>query len=120
MPGTAAIAAALDIALGRFEHDDDQGRGVDRGARHTCADRDIAEMRQTARHRAVALRRIAQAVGDFARLVGGVDMRHHDAERPAVEDPGGEPELAGRNPNDRRDPDAERGDRDLHRSVEIH
>ena len=47
-------------------------------------------------------------------------MRHDDPERTAVEHPGGEPELPGRNAHDRRDPGAERGDRDLHRGVEVH
>src|SRR5260370_41010696 len=68
----------------------------------------------------MALRRIAQPVGNLMRLLGSVDMRHDDPERAAVENPGGEPELPGRNPHYRRDPGAERGNRNLHRDVEIH
>ena len=103
-----------------FEHHNNEGRGVYRGAGSAGGDRNIAEMRQPARYRAVAVRRIAQSVGNLTRLLGSVDMRHDDPEGAAVEHPGGEPELPGRNPHDRRDPGAERGDRDLHRGVEVH
>ncbi len=59
-------------------------------------------------------------VGDLARFLDGVDMRHDDAEPAAVENAGGEPVLPRRHPRDRCDADAERGDRNLHRGVEIH
>ena len=59
-------------------------------------------------------------VGDFARFLDGVDMRHDDAEPAAVENAGREPVLPRRHPRDWCDADAERGDRNLHRGVEIH
>src|SRR5947209_3585942 len=68
----------------------------------------------------MALRRIAQPVGNLTRFLRGLDMRHDDAKRAAVQNPGGEPELPGRNADDRRDSGAERGDRDLDRGVEVH
>ena len=77
-------------------------------------------MRQAAGDRAVAQRRIAQCLGDRLRLLRRVDMRHHDAEPAAIEKPRSHPQLPGWHPHHRRDPDPERGDRDLHRHVEIH
>ena len=104
----------------RFEHDHNESRGVNCGSGVGGADRGIAEMRQPAGDRAVAARRIAEMIGDLARLLGGVDMRHDDAEPAAVENAGGEPVLSCGDPRDRSDPGAQRGDRDLHRGIEIH
>ena len=120
MPSTAAIASALSDRGGRLQHDDDQVRGVERGRHLVDLDGAVVVMRHAGEDAAVSLRRIAQPVGDLARLVGGVDMRHHDAERAVVEQPRGERILALGHPHDRRDAGVERRDRELRGGLDRH
>src|SRR5439155_10031658 len=108
MPGTAAIAAAFSIAVGVSSMTMTRVAALIAVQVSASPSLGIAEMRQAAGHRAVALWWIAQCLGDLSRLFRRVDMRHDDAERTAVEDACCHPQLAGRYPDHRRDPGADR------------
>ena len=77
-------------------------------------------MRPDAAHRAMSDRRVFQAVDDFARLGGGVEMRHDDPERAIVEGTRRDRIFAVRDTRDRRDAGVERGGPDLGAGLKRH
>src|SRR3979411_139382 len=85
MPGTTGgCSGVFDRGRG-LQHDDDEGRGIDRRAGLGQPEPLIAEMRQAAGDRTVPQRRVAQGLRDLPRLLGRIDMRHDDAEPAATE-----------------------------------
>ncbi len=107
-PATAAIASASAIACGVLEHHRDQGRGIERRAGLADRRRAEAELRRRARDRAMAGRRVFEVADDLGGFGGAVDMRHHDAERAAVEHARGQPIMLVGDADQRRDAGTER------------
>ena len=120
MPGTAAIASALRTALGVSIITVISVLSLLRLIMSAIFMRRIVELRLAAADRAMAERRIAQPVGDLARLLGGVDMGDDDAERPAVEHARRHGKLAVGHAHDRRDAGILRGRRDLAGRLDRH
>ena len=63
-----------------------------------------AELRHAARHRAMPERRILEPIDQNARLLGGIDMGHHDAERTTVEGARRKRVVLRRHAHQRRNP----------------
>ena len=78
------------------------------------------ELRHGAGDRAMAEWRVLEPGDGFARLLGRVDMGHHDAPGSAIQRTRRHIVTAGRDAQERRNTDGVGGHRDLHRRVERH
>ena len=102
-----------------FDHDHYQRRGVHLAHCVRCRHRRKSELRVATCDGTVAGGREAQRIDYCPGFIRRIDMRHHDAQRPAIQAAGRQLQVHVRHAHNRRDPGIQRRNRDrtggLHR-----
>ena len=104
--------------LGRLDHYHGERRAVDEARGLARRQRLVFELRHAPGHRPPADRRIEAIVAHGLGLGGAVDMRHDDALRAGVQQPGRMEMLMRRGARDRRNAGIQRRRADLRRRVD--